>query len=137
MFATTIGAVLLGYPVAFTLAGVGLIFATLGIVLGVFDVAILSALVGRYFGTMTNETLVAVPLFVFMGVMLERSKIAEALLTTMGELFGSLRGGLGFSVVEQPVDDLVAGDPLCLGVERQYQPVPQHVADEVIKKYSA
>ena len=90
---------LLGYPVAFTLAGVGLIFATLGIVLGVFDVAILSALVGRYFGTMTNETLVAVPLFVFMGVMLERSKIAEALLTTMGELFGSLRGGLGYSVV--------------------------------------
>ena len=66
---------------------------------GVFDVAILSALVGRYLGTMTNETLVAVPLFVFMGVMLERSKIAEALLTTMGELFGSLRGGLGYSVV--------------------------------------
>ena len=99
MFAATIGAVLLGYPVAFTLAGVGLIFATLGIALGVFDVAILSALVGRYFGTMTNETLVAVPLFVFMGVMLERSKIAEALLTTMGELFGSLRGGLGYSVV--------------------------------------
>jgi len=99
MFAATIGAVLLGYPVAFTLAGIGLIFATLGILLGVFDVAILSALVGRYFGTMTNETLVAVPLFVFMGVMLERSKIAEALLTTMGELFGSLRGGLGYSVV--------------------------------------
>ena len=66
---------------------------------GVFDPAILSALVGRYFGTMTNETLVAVPLFVFMGVMLERSKIAEALLTTMGELFGALRGGLGYSVV--------------------------------------
>jgi tripartite ATP-independent transporter DctM subunit len=65
----------------------------------VFDVAILSALVGRYFGTMTNETLVAVPLFVFMGVMLERSRIAEALLTTMGELFGTLRGGLGYSVV--------------------------------------
>jgi tripartite ATP-independent transporter DctM subunit len=99
MFVATIGAVLAGYPVAFTLAGVGLAFATLGIACGVFDVAILSALVGRYFGTMTNETLVAVPLFVFMGVMLERSKIAEALLTTMGELFGSLRGGLGYSVV--------------------------------------
>jgi tripartite ATP-independent transporter DctM subunit len=99
MFLTTIGAVLIGYPVAFTLAGVGLMFATLGMALGVFDVAILSALVGRYFGTMTNETLVAVPLFVFMGVMLERSKIAEALLTTMGELFGALRGGLGYSVV--------------------------------------
>jgi tripartite ATP-independent transporter DctM subunit len=76
-----------------------LIFAGLGMAFGVFDAAILSALVGRYFGTMTNETLVAVPLFVFMGVMLERSKIAEALLTTMGELFGSLRGGLGYSVV--------------------------------------
>jgi tripartite ATP-independent transporter DctM subunit len=99
MFLATIGAVLAGYPVAFTLAGVGLIFAGLGMAVGVFDAAILSALVGRYLGTMTNETLVAVPLFVFMGVMLERSKIAEALLTTMGELFGSLRGGLGYSVV--------------------------------------
>lgn len=99
MFVATVGAVLAGYPVAFTLAGVGLIFAGLGMTLGVFDAAILSALAGRYFGTMTNETLVAVPLFVFMGVMLERSKIAEALLTTMGELFGSLRGGLGYSVV--------------------------------------
>jgi tripartite ATP-independent transporter DctM subunit len=99
MFLATIGAVLVGYPVAFTLAGVALTFATLGTLLGVFDVSILSALTGRYFGTMTNETLVAVPLFVFMGVMLERSKIAEALLTTMGQLFGSLRGGLGYSVV--------------------------------------
>ncbi len=90
MFAATIGAVLVGYPVAFTLAGVGLLFAGLGTLLGVFDLPILAALTGRYFGTMTNETLVAVPLFVFMGVMLERSKIAEALLTTMGELFGAL-----------------------------------------------
>jgi tripartite ATP-independent transporter DctM subunit len=99
MFLGTIGAVLAGYPVAFTLAGVGLAFAGLGLALGVFDLAILSAITGRYFGTMTNEALVAVPLFVFMGVMLERSKIAEALLTTMGELFGTLRGGLGYSVV--------------------------------------
>ena len=99
MFAATIGAVLAGYPVAFTLAGVGLIFAGIGTAIGAFDATILSALAGRYFGTMTNETLVAVPLFVFMGVMLERSKIAEALLTTMGELFGALRGGLGYSVV--------------------------------------
>jgi len=99
MFLGTIGAVLAGYPVAFTLAGVALVFAGLGMTLGVFDAAILSALAGRYFGTMTNEALVAVPLFVFMGVMLERSKIAEALLTTMGELFGALRGGLGYSVV--------------------------------------
>ena len=99
MFLATVLAVLAGYPVAFTLAGVALVFAALGIATGVFDVAVLSALAGRYYGTMTNETLVAVPLFVFMGVMLERSKIAEALLTTMGELFGSLRGGLGYSVV--------------------------------------
>jgi tripartite ATP-independent transporter DctM subunit len=99
MFLSTIGAVLAGYPVAFTLAGIGLVFAGLGLALGIFDVAILAALTGRYFGTMTNETLVAVPLFVFMGVMLERSTIAEALLTTMGELFGTLRGGLGYSVV--------------------------------------
>ena len=99
MFLAAIGAVLVGYPVAFTLAGVALVFAALGMAFGVFDPAILSALVGRYFGIMTNETLVAVPLFVFMGVMLERSKIAEALLTTMGELFGALRGGLGYSVV--------------------------------------
>ena len=99
MFLATIGAVLIGYPVAFTLAGVALLFAALGMAFGVFDPAILAALVGRYFGTMTNETLVAVPLFVFMGVMLERSRIAEALLTTMGELFGALRGGLGYSVV--------------------------------------
>ena len=73
MFLATIVAVLAGYPVAFTLAGVGLLFAGLGTALGVFDLTILSALVGRYFGTMSNETLVAVPLFVFMGVMLERS----------------------------------------------------------------
>ena len=99
MFLATVLAVLAGYPVAFTLAGVALVFAALGIATGVFDVAVLSALAGRYYGTMTNETLVAVPLFVFMGVMLERSKIAEALLTTMGELFGALRGGLGYSVV--------------------------------------
>lgn len=99
MFVATIGAVIAGYPVAFTLAGAGLFFATLGMAFDVFDAAILSALVGRYFGVMTNETLVAVPLFVYMGVMLERSRIAEALLTTLGELFGSLRGGLGYSVV--------------------------------------
>ncbi|MCB2106845.1 MAG: TRAP transporter large permease subunit, partial [Rhodobacteraceae bacterium] len=99
MFVVTIFAVMIGFPVAFTLAGISLMFAGAGIVAGVFDPSFLSAMAGRYFGTMTNETLVAVPLFVFMGVMLERSKIAEALLTTMGELFGALRGGLGYSVV--------------------------------------
>ena len=99
MFVAMLFAVMIGYPVAFTLAGIGLIFAAIGLGFGVFDPAILSALTSRTFGTMVNETLVAVPLFVFMGVMLERSKIAEALLTTMGELFGSLRGGLGYSVI--------------------------------------
>jgi len=99
MFITTILVVLAGYPVAFTLAGTALGFAVLGMAAGVFDPTLLGALAARYFGTMTNEVLVAVPLFVFMGVMLERSKIAEELLTTMGELFGSLRGGLGMSVI--------------------------------------
>lgn len=99
MFACTIGIVLIGYPVAFTLAGTGLIFGLIGNLLGVFDFSILNALPQRYLGTMTNEVLVAVPLFVFMGVMLERSRIADALLTTMGQLFGALRGGLGISVV--------------------------------------
>ena len=99
MFAVTIGLVLFGYPVAFTLAGTALGFALLGIELGLFDPALLSSLPQRYFGTMTNEVLVAVPLFVFMGVMLERSRLAEALLETMGQLFGALRGGLGISVV--------------------------------------
>src|SRR5512139_3680807 len=88
-----------GYPVAFTLAGTALLFAFGGELLGVFDGSFLEAMPNRVFGVMTNETLIAVPLFVFMGVMLERSKVAEALLTTMGELFGSLRGGLGYSVV--------------------------------------
>ena len=89
MFLATIGAVLVGYPVAFTLAGIALVFASLGLAFGVFDLSILSALVGRYLGSMTNETLVAVPLFVFMGVMLERAKLADDLLDSMAMLFGS------------------------------------------------
>ncbi|MFL2771846.1 MAG: TRAP transporter large permease subunit [Rhodospirillaceae bacterium] len=99
MFLVTILVVLAGYPVAFTLAGTALGFSFLGIIFGLFDPDLLSAMAVRYFGTMTNEVLVAVPLFVFMGVMLERSKIAEQLLTTMGELFGAMRGGLGMSVI--------------------------------------
>ncbi|MFC7332984.1 TRAP transporter large permease [Rhodocista pekingensis] len=99
MFLCTLVAVLAGYPVAFTLAGTALLFAWIGHDLGVFDPALLTGLASRYFGTMVNEVLVAVPLFVFMGVMLERSRLAETLLTTMGELFGRLRGGLGISVV--------------------------------------
>jgi tripartite ATP-independent transporter DctM subunit len=99
MFLGVIGFLLIGFPVAFTLAGVSILFAVLGNLLGVFDVSNLSALAGRYTGYMLNEVLVAVPLFIFMGVMLERSNIAEQLLTTMGRLFGNMRGGLGISVV--------------------------------------
>ena len=99
MFATACGVLLLGFPVAFTLGGVALLFAFVGLAAGIFDVRLLGALASRYFGVMSNELLVAVPLFVFMGVMLERSKIAEELLATMGFLFGKLRGGLGLSVI--------------------------------------
>jgi tripartite ATP-independent transporter DctM subunit len=99
MFAVACGILLLGFPVAFTLAGTAIGFAGLGWLLGVFDFSFMGALASRYFGVMVNELLVAVPLFVFMGVMLERSKIAEQLLETMGLLFGSLRGGLGLSVI--------------------------------------
>ncbi len=99
MFAATIFMVLIGFPVAFTLAGTALIFALIGNALGVFDFSFFTGLSSRYFGIMTNEVLVAVPLFVFMGVMLERSRLAEALLETMGQLFGPLRGGLGISVI--------------------------------------
>ena len=98
MFAAACAALLSGFPVAFTLAGVALVFALIGAYLGVFDTGYLIALPQRIFGTMTNETLVAVPLFVFMGTMLERSKVAEELLENMSRLFGTLRGGLGFSV---------------------------------------
>jgi tripartite ATP-independent transporter DctM subunit len=99
MFFGVIGMLLLGYPVAFTLAGTSLLFALAGWQLGAFDPTNLSAIAGRYTGFMTNEVLVAVPLFIFMGVMLERSGIAEQLLLTMGRLFGRVRGGLGFSVI--------------------------------------
>lgn len=99
MFVGIIGVLLLGFPVAFSLAGTALLFGTLGMYLGVFDPSNFGSLANRYIGTMTNEVLVAVPLFVFMGVMLERTGIAERLLTTMGKLFGNLRGGLGISVI--------------------------------------
>ncbi|MEA2079095.1 MAG: TRAP transporter large permease subunit, partial [Pseudomonadota bacterium] len=98
MFAAVFIVLLAGYPVAFSLAGTALGFAFAGHWLGVFDFAFLQALPNRLFGIMTNQTLVAVPLFVFMGVMLERSRVAENLLETMAALFGRLRGGLGISV---------------------------------------
>ncbi|MBM3733743.1 MAG: TRAP transporter large permease subunit, partial [Acidimicrobiia bacterium] len=89
---------LLGYPVAFTLSGVAVIFALVGAWLGAFDMIFFNAIPSRLFGVMSNEVLVAVPLFVFMGVMLERSRIADELLTTMGQCFGKVRGGLAISV---------------------------------------
>jgi tripartite ATP-independent transporter DctM subunit len=98
MFAATVAALLMGFPVAFTLAGSALIFAGLGAAVGSFDWAFLSALPERMYGVMTNGTLVAVPLFVFMGVMLERSKISEDLLDSMARLFASVKSGLGLSV---------------------------------------
>jgi tripartite ATP-independent transporter DctM subunit len=90
---------LVGYPVALTLAGVSLGFAGLGAASGVMNLALLGALPARIFGVMGNDVLLAIPLFIFMGVMLERSRIAEDLLETMGRLFGALPGGLGFSVI--------------------------------------
>ncbi len=98
LFAGTVGLLLLGFPVAFSLAGSALLFAALGAALGEFDWVFLSALPERIYGVMVNGTLVAVPLFVFMGVMLERSKISEDLLGAMGRLLSSVRGGLAISV---------------------------------------
>ncbi len=92
------GFLLLGFPVAFTLSGVALLFAFLGASLDIFEMAFVAALPNRIYGVMTNDLLIAVPLFVFMGVMLERSKIAEELLDTMGLLLGRVRGGLGIAV---------------------------------------
>jgi tripartite ATP-independent transporter DctM subunit len=88
-----------GYPVALTLGGVSLAFAVLGHATGAMNLSLLGALPQRMFGVMTNEVLLAIPLFIFMGVMLERSQVAEELLETMGRLFGSLPGGLGISVL--------------------------------------
>ena len=99
MFAAVFLVLLMGYPVAICLAGTALIFAFVGHYFGVFDAVYLEALPNRLFGIIENDTLVAVPLFVFMGVMLEKSKVAESLLENMSKLFGGLPGGLGFSVV--------------------------------------
>ncbi|MGO0305218.1 TRAP transporter large permease [Endozoicomonas acroporae] len=99
MFATVCLVLLAGYPVAFSLAGTALLFAGAGSLFGVFDFSLMNALPSRLFGVITNQTLIAVPLFVFMGVMLEKSKVAESLLESMARLFGKTRGGLGLSVI--------------------------------------
>jgi tripartite ATP-independent transporter DctM subunit len=90
---------LFGYPVALTLAGVSLIFAAIAAAAGIMDLGLLAALPPRIFGIMGNEVLLAIPLFVFMGVMLDHSRIAEKLLETLGRLFGALPGGLGIAVI--------------------------------------
>ncbi len=94
-----IAALMAGYPVALTLAGISLAFGVLGHLVGAMGLGILGALPERIFGVITNPVLLAIPLFVFMGVMLEKSRIAENLLERMGRLFGSRRGGLGYSAV--------------------------------------
>ncbi len=98
MFLAVFAALIAGYPVAFTLAGVGLLFAFGGALLGIYPLASLGFLPSRLFGIITNETLIAVPLFVLMGVMLEKSRIAENLLSSMTLLMGQLRGGLAMAV---------------------------------------
>jgi tripartite ATP-independent transporter DctM subunit len=89
----------LGYPVAFSLGGVAIAFAIIGVSFGVFDPIFLTAMPQRIFGIMANYTLLAIPYFIFLGSMLEKSGIAERLLETMGILFGRLRGGLALAVV--------------------------------------
>ena len=99
MFALACMGLMGGYNVAFTLSGVSLIFAAIGVATGTFEPEFLLSLPGRIYPLITREILIAVPLFVFMGVMLEKSRIAEDLLESMGDLFGPLKGGLGISVV--------------------------------------
>jgi len=99
MFAALVIVLLMGYPVAFALAAVGLGFAVIGIELGLLQPALLQALPERIWGVMSNETLLAVPFFTFMGLILERSGMAEDLLDTIGQLFGPVRGGLAYAVI--------------------------------------
>jgi tripartite ATP-independent transporter DctM subunit len=99
MFVVAFALIFTGFPVAFSLGGTALIFAVLGVAFEVFDWGLLGAFPQRTFGVMGNYVLLAVPFFIFMGTMLERSKLAEDLLTTIGVLFGGLRGGLALAVV--------------------------------------
>jgi TRAP-type mannitol/chloroaromatic compound transport system permease large subunit len=99
MFASLVVFLLLGYPVAFSLAANGLIFGLIGIELGLFRPDFMQALPERIFGVMSNDTLLAIPFFTFMGLILERSGMAEDLLDTIGQLFGTIRGGLAYAVV--------------------------------------
>ncbi|HEV2553116.1 MAG TPA: TRAP transporter large permease subunit [Bosea sp. (in: a-proteobacteria)] len=99
MFAALVFFLLLGYPVAFALAANGLLFAIVGIELGLFQENFLQAMPERIYGTMNNDVLLAIPFFTFMGLILERSGMAEDLLDTIGQLFGPIRGGLAYAVI--------------------------------------
>jgi tripartite ATP-independent transporter DctM subunit len=99
MFGSLVVFLLLGYPAAFSLGAVGLLFALIGIELGLFVPDFLQALPERVYGVMNNDTLLAIPFFTFMGLVLERSGMAEDLLDTIGQLFGTVRGGLAYAVV--------------------------------------
>ena len=99
MFAALVVVLLIGYPVAFSLAAVGIVFGLLGIELGLLQETLLQALPERIWGVMSNDTLLAVPFFTFMGLILERSGMAEDLLDTIGQLFGPIRGGLAYAVI--------------------------------------
>src|SRR5213596_1554933 len=99
MFATLVVFLLLGYPVSFALAAIGLSFGFIGVELGLLTPALYHALPERIFGIMSNDTLLAVPFFTFMGLILERSGMAEDLLNTIGQLFGPIRGGLAYAVI--------------------------------------
>src|SRR4249919_1561623 len=99
MFVSLIGFLLLGYPVAFALAANGIFFGLVGIELGLLDASLFQALHERLWGVMSNDTLLAVPFFTFMGLILERSGMAEDLLDTVGQLFGPLRGEIGRAVI--------------------------------------
>src|SRR6184192_3012785 len=99
MFAALVIFLLLGYPVAFALAANGIFFGLIGIQLGLLQPSLIQALPERLWGVMSNDTLLAVPFFTFMGLILERSGMAEDLLDTIGQLFGPLRGGLAFAVI--------------------------------------
>src|SRR3990167_760446 len=99
MFGALVVFLLFGYPVAFALAANGILFGLLGIELGLLTPALFQALPERIYGIMQNETLLAIPFFTFMGLILERSGMAEDLLDTIGQLFGPLRGGMAFAVI--------------------------------------
>src|SRR5262249_3415289 len=99
MFGALVIFLLLGYPAAFSLGAVGLIFALIGIELGLFQPNFLQALPERVYGIMSNDTLLAIPFFTLMGLILERSGMAEDLLDTIGQLFGTIRGGLAYAVI--------------------------------------